>query len=87
MTDEEIYNATFEESFEGWTDEEIEAFVTEVEGAALYSELRELVERMDEQARKIDERKRATDSADAHANGVSCGIRWARDELEDLIDD
>ena len=53
----------------------------------LEQDLRELVDRFEEQAGKIDEKKRATDSANAHANGVSCGVRWARDELEDLIDD
>ena len=53
----------------------------------LEEQCRELVERMNEQAEKIDEKKRATDAADAHANGVSCGIRWARDELEAILDE
>lgn len=51
------------------------------------SDLRELVERFEEKAADVDESERATDAANAHANGVSCGIRWARDELEELIEE
>jgi len=50
------------------------------------TELRDLADELEAKATDVDEMERATDSATAHANGVSCGLRYARDQLEELLD-
>jgi len=54
-------------------------------GRVPVGELRALVADIEDKASDVDEMDRATDSANAHANGVSCGIRWTRDRLTDVI--
>jgi len=51
----------------------------------LKDDLRELIARLEERAQEVDEMGRASDIANAHANGVSCGLRFARDEVGQVL--
>jgi len=51
----------------------------------LEDDLRELIADLEEQAQNVDEMSRATDTANAHANGVACGLRFARDEVGQVL--
>lgn len=51
----------------------------------LADDLRDLIATLERRAQEVDEMGRATDIANAHANGVSCGLRFARDEVGQVL--
>lgn len=49
--------------------------------------LRELVDELAAEAKDVSQNECASAEAKAHRNGVTCGLHYARDQLQELIDE